>query len=495
MGHHTSNRLRGLAAVGFAVAAVVVGTWAGSATACSTPVYRYAMYNWPASPYYVFYFHHGQIPAADAELHTQIESLAGDEKAPANLLLEKVDASDEEGLSRFPRPVLEAYEGAPDKKKPFHVVFSPWGIEFHSGSLDNEGVKAMVDSPARQKVGKLLQEGHLTVLVLLPGKDKEANEAAEKAAKKLIADLDSGEIDLGPDPSEIPDPYDYGYAQAPTDEAAEPGEEPDDDEAEQSPGEEQPRKIQRKVALVKVARDDPAEKWLVKALMQVESDLDEYAEEPMVFGIYGRGRALPPFVGKGITADNMVDLLFFLSGACSCQIKSQNPGMDLPMAWNWDAAAEAIAATDPAYADPYGYGYGYAEYPAETPEDAGEEPPAEDEPETAETAQDESSEQPAEEPAGTVEDTSTAPEGPEPPQIAEEPAEPAPDSGDGEAKAVAMATEAASGGPAGGAATTASTGPEESAATRMGWTIGLGVALGAVLIVGAGFAILRRRPV
>jgi len=504
MAHHNSNRLRGLAAVGFAVAAVVVGTWAGPAAACSTPVYRYAMYNWPASPYYVFYFHQGQIPAGDAELHTQIESLATDEKAPANLLLEKVDASDEEGLKRLPRPVLEAYEGAADKSKPFHVVFSPWGIEFHSGSLDSEQVKAMIDSPARQKVGKLLQEGHLTVLVLLPGKDKAANEAAEKAAKKLISDLESGEIDLGPDPSEIPDPYDYGYAQPPAeepgDEAAEPGDEPADDEAEESPDKEQPRKIQRKVALVKLTRDDPAEKWLVKALMQVESDLDEYAEEPMVFGIYGRGRALPPFVGKGITADNMVDLLFFLSGACSCQIKEQNPGMDLPMAWDWDAAAEAIAATDPGYADPYGYGY--SEYPAEMPEEDGEEPSAEDEPETSETARDEVPEQPgeepAEQPAGTAEDTSPAPETPESQETVEEPAEPAPDASDEGARAVAMATEASCGapvgdGPSGGAATTGSTCPIESAAARMSWTIGLGVALGAVLIAGAGFAILRRR--
>jgi len=499
MGHHICSRLRGLAAVGFVVAAVVAGTWAGPAAACSTPVYRYAMYNWPASPYYVFYFHHGQIPTADAELHTQIESLATDEKAPANLLLEKVDTGDEEALKRFPRQVLEAYEAWPDKEKPFHVVFSPWGIKFHSGSLDNEAIKAMVDSPARQKIGRLLQEGHLTVLVLLPGKDKAANEAAEKAAKKLIADLESGEIDLGPDPSEVLDPYDYGYAQPPADEPTEPGDGPAGDEAEESSGEEQPApKIDRKVALVKVTRDDPAEQWLVKALMQVEPDLDEYADEPMVFGIYGRGRALPPFVGKGITADNMVDLLFFLSGSCSCQIKEQNPGMDLPMAWDWDAAAEAIAATDPAYADPYGYGYGYAEYPAEMSEEDSEEPPAEDEPETSETAQDESPEQPgerpAEEPAGTAEDTSSAPEAPGPQQTVEGPAEPASSSSDAATKAVAMATEAPGGEPAGGAATTGRISPVESAAARLNWTIGLAVALGAVLIVGAGFAILRRRP-
>ena len=39
---------------------------ASSTRACTTPVYRYAMYNWAPSPYYVFYFHRGDPPAEDA---------------------------------------------------------------------------------------------------------------------------------------------------------------------------------------------------------------------------------------------------------------------------------------------------------------------------------------------------------------------------------------------------------------------------------------------
>ena len=39
----------------------------------------------------------------------------------------------------------------------------------------------------------------------------------------------------------------------------------------------------------------------------MESDLGKYPDEPMVFAVYGRGQVLPPFVGKGITVDNLLD--------------------------------------------------------------------------------------------------------------------------------------------------------------------------------------------
>jgi len=471
---------------------------AGPTVACRTPVYRYAMYNWPSSPYYIFYFGHGEVPDRDAKIHELIEALATDEKAPANLVLEKVDASDAEALKRFPRAVKEAYEAHADGDEPFHVVFSPWGIAFHSGPLEEQTLKAMVDSPARQKIGQLLHEGHLTVLVLLPGNDQAANERAEKEAKKLIADLDSGEIDLGPDPSAIPDPYEYGFAEPGPDEPSGPGDEPPADDgapepagnkpSSDGPGEEQPtRGLERKVALVKLARDDPAEQWLVKALMQIEPDLDEYVDEPMVFGVYGRGRAMPPFIGKGITENNLVDLLFFLSGACSCQIKEQNPGMDLPMARDWDAAAEAIAATDPAFAyDPYAYG----EYPVHLPEQAAEEAQPQDQPETSEGAEGDEPQQPA---VAAADDASSVPEAPTAETTGTGAAKPA-GAGQGDPKASAVTTEARGGEPAGRETTSGGTRPRGSTAARLRWTIGLGAAVAAILAVGAGFAILRRRP-
>jgi hypothetical protein len=81
--------------------------------------------------------------------------------------------------------------------------------------------------------------------------------------------------------------------------------------------------------------------------MTVEPDLAGLVDQPMVFGVYGRARVLEPFVGKGITVDNLTQLVDFVTGACSCQVKDANPGLDLLTTWNWDATADRIAGKDP----------------------------------------------------------------------------------------------------------------------------------------------------
>ena len=67
----------------------LTAAWSPSpARACNTPVFRYAMYNWPAAPYYVFYFHHGGPAEEDAEVNKKIEEQIGkpaaDQPADAN---------------------------------------------------------------------------------------------------------------------------------------------------------------------------------------------------------------------------------------------------------------------------------------------------------------------------------------------------------------------------------------------------------------------------
>ena len=81
---------------------------------------------------------------------------------------------------------------------------------------------------------------------------------------------------------------------------------------------------------------------MVDCLLALEPDLRE-SKEPIVFMIYGRGRALFSCLGKGIHRDNLIQDVEFITGACSCTVKEQNPGVDLLMCYNWDAAAESIS--------------------------------------------------------------------------------------------------------------------------------------------------------
>ena len=85
-----------------------------------------------------------------------------------------------------------------------------------------------------------------------------------------------------------------------------------------------------------VSRDDPAEHILVETLMKSEPDLFQHTDEPMVFPVFGRGRSLGCLFGEFISKENINEATFFLSGACSCEVKNMNPGVDLLMAAPWD---------------------------------------------------------------------------------------------------------------------------------------------------------------
>ena len=75
-------------------------------------------------------------------------------------------------------------------------------------------------------------------------------------------------------------------------------------------------------------------------LLSSEDDLKDF-DEPIAFAVFGRGRAMPALVGKGINNAMIDDACTFLSGPCSCQVKRQNPGFDILTSVNWDELLEA----------------------------------------------------------------------------------------------------------------------------------------------------------
>ena len=52
--------------------------------------------------------------------------------------------------------------------------------------------------------------------------------------------------------------------------------------------------------------------------------------------LFGRGRVLGCLFGEYITKKNIREATAFLSGACSCEVKELNPGVDLLVAAPWD---------------------------------------------------------------------------------------------------------------------------------------------------------------
>jgi hypothetical protein len=287
-----------------------------TAVACDTPVYRYAMYRWEPAPYEIYYFHEEPISDEAAKLHEQIQATSRSEENPANVMFVPVPLKEDTELKRIPPDVKAAWTKQENPVIPSYMVVSPHGGQLHSGDLDQATFKALLDSPARSDIAKQLEEGKACVMVLLTGSDEAANTEAEKAVKTLFKDIAEGKVELYTMPPA------YGFA-----------------------GDEQPEPPKIEFGYVKVKRDDPQEKWLVDFLLSLEPDLkdEQFANQAMVFGVFGRGRALPPFVGKGINPDNLLDCIDFVTGACSCTVKDQNPGMDLLFTKDWWSAAEKLA--------------------------------------------------------------------------------------------------------------------------------------------------------
>ena len=63
-------------------------------------------------------------------------------------------------------------------------------------------------------------------------------------------------------------------------------------------------------------------------------DLDP-TDEPRVFSFFGQGRCLDPLTGDEINPRNFASIAKYLCGACSCEVKYQNPGIDLLMLCPW----------------------------------------------------------------------------------------------------------------------------------------------------------------
>lgn len=180
-----------------------------------------------------------------------------------------------------------------------------------SAAWQREEVEKLIRSPARTELANRLAQGEVVWVFLDSGNDK-ADEPLFATLKEEIAKqqktLKLPEID--------------------EEDLAELGTKPED--------------LKIAFSALRVNRADPAEKWFAEMLLSVESDLreDEVVDQPMVFPVFGRGRALYALVGNGINADTIHRAAVFLTGACQCTVKSENPGVDLLLPIRWDDFVE-----------------------------------------------------------------------------------------------------------------------------------------------------------
>lgn len=284
--------------------------------ACSVPVFRYALDHWLPDAY---------------RIHILYDDAQTDEQAQI------VERLQESARSRFANVVVEvgrisdlsdpALVAAVDKSaatdRPLCIVQGPTAAtgvyrDIWSGRLVPETVDQLLGSPIRDRLVKLLLEGTSVVWIYLDSGVAPIDDANYKLLESELQRL-QGVIELP-----VIDPIDLKELSA----------SPDD--------------VKLKFAALRLSRSDPKEAALVQMLLSSEADLrnEEFISQPMAFAVFGRGRVLYSLVGEGITAELIETASRFLTGACQCTVKAENPGVDLLLAVDWDGVISPAAPVE-----------------------------------------------------------------------------------------------------------------------------------------------------
>lgn len=272
-----------------------------AALACNVPVFRYALEHWRSDPYRVVLFHRGKLTDAERAIIRPLEAQQDQSLANFKFRTVDVDAADN-GVDR------ELLAALGEQSLPLLVVQYPEHLRIEppvwTGPPTEDAVARLIDSPARKELVKRLADGQTAVWLLLESGQAEKDDAAFATLQTQLKTL---EKDL-----KLPELTDS----------------PEDELLTAAP-------LQIAFSIVRIKHDDAAEQPLVQMLIHSEPDLAERSDA-MIFPVFGRGRALFPLIGAGITAENIHDSAAFLVGPCSCQVKELNPGFDLLLSAEWE---------------------------------------------------------------------------------------------------------------------------------------------------------------
>lgn len=300
--------------------------------ACSVPVFRYALERWPADSYTLVVACNTDLTAEQQVVVDALQNQTMGGEGALNLYVHTVNVATETNS-----PVLKYLEDVP-ADYPAMCLFYPGSFRdpevIWQSALTKEAVALVHDSPVRSEIVSDIVNGRTAVWVLLESGNKDKDAAAFNLLRETLVTLEK-ELEL-PSGVVMPSGEMTGAAQ---------GDEPEgyyDPENQLRSG----IPLMISFAIVRLSRDNSDEELLRAMLLNMEPDLKDLSGQPMVFPVFGRGRVLEPLVGEGVNEENIAGMSYYICGACSCQIKAQNPGVDLMLAEDWDAGLMGISAIE-----------------------------------------------------------------------------------------------------------------------------------------------------
>jgi hypothetical protein len=279
-------------------------------------VFRYALEHWAPDSYRIQVFHDAPLTE---EQSAQVQALQKHCES-ANAVVQTVALSGD--LDENTRLFWESLKAPQLPHVTLQLPVSSGSTSLvWSGSLAELQVSSLFTSPVRTQIVRSLEGGESAVWVFLESGDEARDNEIFSQVEAEVARLQQT-LKLAPI------------------EAA--------DLAELSGS---PTELTIRFSCVRVSRTDPVEQVFRDILLSVEPDLrdPELISEPMLFPVFGRGRALYALIGEGISSQMVEEGARFLIGGCQCTVKVQNPGTDLLLTAAWETYVAPEVPEPPQY--------------------------------------------------------------------------------------------------------------------------------------------------
>ncbi len=291
-----------------AIAALILLTSTSIVAACNIPVFRFALERWRADSCELVVFSEQPLSPADETLISELELSSTLKGGHANLNVLRVDVSKTKDQEL--RDLWIATKQKTNLTLPATVVRSLKGkgqaLNHWHGSLQELRTASLLSSPARSELVRRLQEGDSVVWLMIQSSDEKRNRAVRDTLNAQCKQLPKS-IQL---PEGIGLPGSELYSEVP---------------------------LLLHFSVLEIAPDDPAEQYLIRQISGLRFDAFRNGD-PLIVPVFGRGRALEVIPADQLNADLIHQLTEFLCGACSCQVKEQNPGFDLLLTTDWNFA-------------------------------------------------------------------------------------------------------------------------------------------------------------
>lgn len=263
---------------------------AGVASACSIPVFRYALDHWRPDSYRL------QLDRTPSAEEPELDHLLRNLGDHSSINLQLIASTD--GGSTSSR-----------------LLFPKHGTEIWSGTLDTTNFNQLVDSPARAEIARRLADGQSGVWIVIESGNKELDDAHTSRLKNRVAFLQTA--------------------------ATLPMIDPSDPSNQLGPGPE----LRIDFSILRLVANDARESLLKKMLLGPTQEISMPSTEPVAAVVFGRGRVLGVWPMETLGDDAIDSACLYLLGACSCQVKQMNPGWDLLLSFNWDEHLQEFAET------------------------------------------------------------------------------------------------------------------------------------------------------